>query len=408
MKQNFAWIIALGLFAGAAQAESNKGDVRRELAERYEQVIYGGELDEIDYVKCAAAVVDGGALCLDSLQNSAGALGTNLIIEAFRHPGRTFNFAGRHVVAGFAVYNNTMWTKGVCPTITNPLRGCEWKTKGPNSFQPYIGLGLKKAPPPALAYSRFAMQTGTALGLSHGKWDFMMASNGDLISLSKHANGTHSTEVHVLSASSGYGSFSLQTGTPLHETGDSFEFLLAPNRDIYAISKNQTGSGRTEVHVLSAASNYQAFSLQTGTALHQTGADFQFMLAPNLDIIAMKKAATGSGTTEVHVLTAASQYQEFGLQTPTALHETGSDFEFVLAPNRDILAIKKMNGGSHSTEVHILSAASNYTNFSLQSGTALHMVGDDFRFVMAPDGDLVAIAKGPTGTGSTELHKLAR
>ncbi len=45
-----------------------------------------------------------------------------------------------------------------------------------------------------------------------------------------------STEVHVLTAESGYRSFSLQTPTALPPTSpETFAFALAPNKDIYAI-----------------------------------------------------------------------------------------------------------------------------------------------------------------------------
>jgi Group XII secretory phospholipase A2 precursor (PLA2G12) len=51
-----------------------------------------------------------------------------------------------------------------------------------------------------------------------------------------------------------------------------------------------------------AASNYQTFRLQTGTALHQTGGEFAFGVLPNGDVVAIKKSGTGSGKTEVHIL----------------------------------------------------------------------------------------------------------
>ena len=101
--------------------------------------------------------------------------------------------------------------------------------------------------------------------------------------------------------------FKLQTGTVLQETGDNFEFALAPNRDIFAIKKRGTGTNSTEVHVLSAAQNYQAFSLQTGTPLYESGSNFQFLLAPNRDLFVIKKDRTGSNSTEIHILSANSK-----------------------------------------------------------------------------------------------------
>ena len=99
-----------------------------------------------------------------------------------------------------------------------------------------------------------------------------------------------------------YEVFSLQTGTALHPTDQTFEFAVAPNRDVFAIKKSNTGTGTTEIHVLSAASGYKNFSLQTGTALHPTDQTFEFAVPPNRDVFAIKKSNAGTGTTEIHVL----------------------------------------------------------------------------------------------------------
>ena len=156
-----------------------------------------------------------------------------------------------------------------------------------------------------------------------------------------------------------------------------------------------------------AASNYQSFRLQTGTALEQTGDNFAFGVLPNGDLVGIKKAATGTGKTEVHILTAASNYQSFRLQTGTALEQTGDSFAFSVLPNGDLVAIKKSSTGTGKTEVHILTASSNYQSFRLQTGTALEQTGDNFAFGVLPNGDLVGIKKSGTGTGKTEVHILA-
>lgn len=53
---------------------------------------------------------------------------------------------------------------------------------------------------------------------------------------------------------------------------------------------------------LQGCAPYQAFRLQTGTALHPTDQTFEFGVATNGDVFAIKKSGTGSGTTEIHVL----------------------------------------------------------------------------------------------------------
>ena len=54
----------------------------------------------------------------------------------------------------------------------------------------------------------------------------------------------------------------------------AFEFLMAPNRDIVAIKKSGTGTNSTEIHILDAGTTYQTWKFQTGTVLHETDDTF--------------------------------------------------------------------------------------------------------------------------------------
>jgi hypothetical protein len=269
----------------------------------------------------------------------------------------------------------------------------------------------------------FAFQTGTGLHETDSNFDFDLADwdrDGKLDLVAVKKNGTSSTEVHILSGSSNYQRFILQTGTALHRTDGNFNFKLTDwdrdgKPDLVAIKKNGTNS--TEVHILSGSSNYQQFILQTGTGLHRTDSNFNFDLTDwdrdgKPDLVAIKK--NGTNSTEVHILSGSSNYQQFILQTGTGLHQTGSNFDFGLADwNRDgiadLIAVKKNQTGTNSTEVHILSGSSNFRNFILHTGTALHETGSNFAFVLDDwdrDGfaDLFAVKKSQTGTRSTEVH----
>lgn len=250
----------------------------------------------------------------------------------------------------------------------------------------------------------FLLQTGTPLHETGNTFSFLLANNGDLFAIKKSGTGTNTTEVHVLSASSNYQSFILQTGTILHETDGTWDFHVATNRDIFAIKKSGTGSGTTEIHVLSAASNYQTFALQTGTCLHETFANFDFAVAANRNVFAFKKSQTGSNSTEVHVLSAPANYQSFALQTGTILHETGANFDFLLDASSNIYAVKLSQTGTNSTEIHVISASDNYQSFVRQTGTLLHETDRTFAFALNSQGNLVAIKKSNTGTNSTEVH----
>ena len=258
-------------------------------------------------------------------------------------------------------------------------------------------------------YQQFSLQTRTALHETNDAWEFAVAGNRDLFAIKKSGTDSGTTEIHVLSADSGYQQFSLQTRTALHETNDVWEFAVAGNRDLFAIKKSGTDSGTTEVHVLSAASGYQKFSLQTRTALHETNNVWEFAVAENRDLFAIAKNGTGSGTTEIHVLSADSGYQQFSLHTRTALATLGdaqNTWAFALAPNRDMFVLKKSGTDSGTTEVHALSAASGYQKFSLQTRTALHETAATWAFAVAENRDVFAIKKSATDSGTTEVHVL--
>jgi hypothetical protein len=54
------------------------------------------------------------------------------------------------------------------------------------------------------------------------------------------------------------------------------------------------------------------------------------------NLIAIKKSVTGTNSTEVHIVRDTANYQEYSLETGTILHETGAEFEFaVWDMNRD-------------------------------------------------------------------------
>ena len=88
---------------------------------------------------------------------------------------------------------------------------------------------------------------------------------------------------------------------------------------------NQTGTEKTEVHILDGATNYSSYLLQVGTAQHETDtSQYQFFttdynLDSHPDLYFVKMNDTGTGTTEVHILDGANQYQSFLLHTSSGL-----------------------------------------------------------------------------------------
>lgn len=263
------------------------------------------------------------------------------------------------------------------------------------------------APAPPAAYGHFALQTGTVLPEDGGDFRFLFAANRDLFAIRTRNTGSGMTEVHVLSASSGYKAFSLQTATALGPTDDSWEFTLASNRDVIAISKRNNGSNMTEVHILEAAKAYKVFSLQTPTALPASSDAWTFSLANNRDLFAIKKSESGSGKTEVHVLAADTRYRQFSQQIATALHATDGRWSFAVAGNRDVFAFMRNGTGSGTMEVHVLDAASGYQSFAIQTKTALHEVDDTWSLGVSASREIVAVRRKGGGSASTELHIIA-
>ena len=119
---------------------------------------------------------------------------------------------------------------------------------------------------------------------------FYYDANGDghtdLVGIKTRNTGTRSTEIHVLDGKSRFSKFIIQTGTALHETGSNWVFLLAPTRrggrfglQVYGIKKSHTGTRTTEVHVLSQNfHNFKRFVHQSGTVLPETDNTYSFQI----------------------------------------------------------------------------------------------------------------------------------
>jgi len=248
------------------------------------------------------------------------------------------------------------------------------------------------------------------LGVVHANAN-IYGSISDLRGVDMNQTGSGRTEVHILSAASNYQQFTNHVATSLEATSpDKWAFSWASNGDLFGIAMNQTGSGRTEVHVLSADSDYQQFSNHVATALEATApSDWTFQVAPNRDLVAIRMHGSASGRTEVHVLSAASDYQQFTNHVATALNTVNANqWEFRLTSQGDIVGVNLNGTGSGRTEVHTLSAASNYQQFSQHIATALELTDrTQWEFQLAANGDVLGIKLNGTASGRTEVHTLS-
>jgi hypothetical protein len=287
-------------------------------------------------------------------------------------------------------------------------------------------------------WKSFLLHTATALGQtgSDESWAFGVADyNGDghpdVWAIQKANTSSGKTEVTILNGTNVQSTLLLHAATALGTTGtdgtwvfDTAHYSAALHPNLWAFDKANTASATTEVNVLAGANTFQSLGLHIPTALGTTGTDssWAFLLADYNgdgipDLWAIKKTNTGSGTTEVHILNGATNFQTFLLHTATALGTTGTDNSWVFLVgdyNRDghpdLWVITKANTGSKTTEVHILNGANNFQTFLLHSTTILGQTGTDssWNFGLGDyngDGhlDLWAINKANTASGTTEV-----
>jgi len=279
----------------------------------------------------------------------------------------------------------------------------------------------KPAPPAAPCSKAMAWVCKTQAVNNFVDWAFVMDSKKNLVGIKKGPKtGSGKTEVHRLTASSNYQKYDLHIATGLHLTDKNWDFVIDSKDNIVGVKKGpKTGSGKTEVHRLAASSNYKSFNLHTATGLHLTDENWAFTMDSKDNLVGVLKGPkTGSGKTEVHRLTASSNYGKFDLHTATGLHYTAKasgkgDWEFEMDPKDNLVCILKgPKSGTGKTEVHKLSGSSNFKKFILHTGTALRYTDtktgkqSNWAFTMSGN-DLVGIKKGPiTGTCRTEVHRL--
>ncbi|KAH4199192.1 hypothetical protein HBI73_072580 [Parastagonospora nodorum] len=279
----------------------------------------------------------------------------------------------------------------------------------------------------------FVFQMGTALHETNKYFKLLMADSDkkgipDLYAIKRTGTGDRHIEVHIISGASDYQEYFIKVKTPLCENLEvDIDFALTDWNgngipDLVMIKKNGTGTNSTEVHILSGAHNFQAIMLQIGTILPETDDTFAFAMARSdasskPDLFAIKRSKTSSKTTEVHILSGATNFQDYAQQIDTSLPETDATCDFVVTDwnadgHLDLIAIKKSDMSGRCTQVHVLSGASKYKDFLLRAETPLMKSHGMFEFTVADwtrNGrpDLVAVRKTHTGTNATEVHVIA-
>jgi hypothetical protein len=153
--------------------------------------------------------------------------------------------------------------------------------------------------------------------------------------------------------------------------------------DLLGIHLRNTQSGRVELHAVSAASGYRNWISHVATAFDAVpDGQWQFAVASaggsgSADLIGIDYGWSGSGRVEVHTLTAASNYQGFVVHAATPLgNTTDTQWRFTLGDHdgdgaADLYAVVMNGSGSGSIEAHVVSAASNFGQWIVHAVTPL-------------------------------------
>lgn len=244
-------------------------------------------------------------------------------------------------------------------------------------------------------FEKFELQGSTGLHATNESWDLLVGdldTDGVSDVFCVNRNAGKNTELHVLSGSSSVSRFMSHAASALDSVGREWSFALGnfvgdEKRDLGCI--NRAGkSGQTELHVLSAESNFKTFILHEPTGLHCTNESWSFFLAnwpgekrPNL--VCVNRNAS---PVEVHVLSAASNYKNFIVHEKTGLTNADQRWEFEIAfwtsmKQPDLFCINR-EGKSNFIEVHVLSGDSSYADFVLHAQTPLPAANANWTFAL--------------------------
>jgi hypothetical protein len=190
---------------------------------------------------------------------------------------------------------------------------------------------------------------------------------------------------------------------------------------LHGILMNKSASGKTEVHILGAASNYSSAIGSYASALHETfPLNWQFSVNDYNqdgwgDVFSVAMSGTATKKTQLHILDGASGYSAFSLHAATALHET-SPSEWQLAVSdvdydgkADLVAVRLKNSATKKTEVHVLDGSTNYSTYTAHGITPLGE-SDPSQWSFSPidynrDGkvDVMAVKFKETASGKAEV-----
>lgn len=239
-------------------------------------------------------------------------------------------------------------------------------------------------------------------------------------------------ELHILSAKSNYQNFIVQTPTAFDlQPAGTGTWIMADcdkdgKADLVFVKTANTPGGKVELYVASAKSNYQTLIVQTQTAfdLQPPGTGIWAMgdydKDGKADLVFIKTANTPSGKVEVHIASAKSNYQNLVLQTATSfdLQPPGTGAwliaDYGSSNKAALMFIQTFNTTilDGMVEINVLSAKSKYqtlilripTIFPVPNGGGSWFVAD---YQKAGTPDLIFLKTVNTNSGKVEIEVAA-
>jgi hypothetical protein len=212
--------------------------------------------------------------------------------------------------------------------------------------------------------------------------------------------GSVTQEPELVALRSHHFEFVLHSPTMLHETDAQYSLLMCNDSneigkpDLCAVKRGGTNFRNLEVNLLYGAYNYQNFALRIATpnftllrenwimTEQSSAGPMDFLLADwsgdgTLDLVMIKKFFTSTQSTEVRIFSGTDKCQKTLFQGGTKLEETDDTWAFGMGKwgqgkRPDLIAIKKSNTASKTTEVYILDGDDHFRTVKLHTQTALH------------------------------------
>ncbi|OGO32003.1 MAG: hypothetical protein A2Z16_16755 [Chloroflexi bacterium RBG_16_54_18] len=221
--------------------------------------------------------------------------------------------------------------------------------------------------------------------------------NADLYTVQKSGSQSGHSEIYILDGSTNFGSILRHQLSALPWTNDQWVFDMADydndgRPDLYTFHHFGTSSGSTEIHILSGASDYQSFLMSTTTSLPQSTPGSWVYQLGNFDqdgipdLYAVDRA--GHSVVQVSVLSGASGYQASlgSYLTPIGNSGTSGAWAYAISDYdqdyvSDLVVINKAMGSGAMTEISVLNGAANFQTYLFNEPTGLLKTGTDNSWV---------------------------